>query len=392
MTLRDLESVLERIQAEPLETVRSRQKAAFDQIAGPHRDKLILFGAGPLGRDTLRGLRKAGVEPLAFADNNRRLWGAEVNGLPVLSASDAAKRFAESACFVVTIYNGSAARLQLSQLGCQRVAHFVPLYWKFSEVFLPHSGIDLPERLRDQLADVQMCYSILADDESRRQIVEQLSWRCWLDQNVLSGHDNPRDTYFPFDLLVPTPVEVFVDCGSFEGETILSFSAHWSGQFRHIFAFEPDAKNCARLRANVVSMGINNKVTIVESALGALDGRLGFASMGSVTSHVMKSDATEEVQCCRLDDVRWAEFAPTYIKMDVESAEPDVLNGAAEIMRRHQPALAVCTYHRSEHLWRIPILIHALAPEYRLFIRRYAEDCWETVCYAVPQHRLCPRC
>lgn len=109
MTLRDLESVLERIQAEPLETVRSRQKAAFDQIAGPHRDKLILFGAGPLGRDTLRGLRKAGVEPLAFADNNRRLWGAEVNGLPVLSASDAAKRFAESACFVVTIYNGSAA-------------------------------------------------------------------------------------------------------------------------------------------------------------------------------------------------------------------------------------------------------------------------------------------
>ncbi len=390
MELGTLESILERIQAEPLETVRRRQKEAFDYIAGPLREKIVLFGAGQLGRDTLRGLRKVGVEPLAFADNNQRLWGTEVDGLSVLSAADAANHFAKSACFVVTIYSGASVRLQLRQLGCQSVAHFVPLYWKFSDVFVPHSGIDLPEMLRDQFADIGKCYSILSDDESRRQILEQLIWRYWLDQSWLSVPDNLCDTYFPFDLLTPRPDEVFVDCGSFDGETIRRFSERWSGHFRHIFAFEPDANNCTLLHANVIAMGVSSRVTIIESAVGDVDGKLHFLSLNSVTSHVVKSDSGE-VQCCRLDDVQWEECPPTYIKMDIESSEPEALSGAAELLRRYRPVLAICTYHRVEHLWQIPVLIHSITPDYELFIRRYAEDCWETVCYAVPQHRLCVR-
>jgi len=383
-----LESAVERILSESLDEVRRRQQEAFNRIAGPFADQLILFGAGPLGKATLQGLRKAGVEPLAFADNSERLLGSEVDGLQVFSASEAAKRFAQSACFVVTIYNGAAVRRQLNQLGCQRVAHFALLYWKFSDIFVPRSGIDLPERLRDQLADVQTCYSVVGDEKSRRQIVEQVIWRYWLDQNALSGPENPRDTYFPSDLVAPNSDDVFVDCGGFDGDTIRSFNEHWGGQFGHLFAFEPDAKNCARLRANVSAMGINGSVTVTESAVGSLSGKLRFVSMNSAASHAAKADSAEEVQCCRLDDVQWGEFAPTYIKMDVESAEPDALNGAAELLRLHRPILAVCTYHRSEHLWQIPLLIHSIVPEYELFLRRYAEDCWEAVCYAIPQHRL----
>jgi hypothetical protein len=74
--------------------------------------------------------------------------------------------------------------------------------------------------------------------------------------------------------------------------------------------------------------------------------------------------------------------------MDIESAEPEALDGARELLRRHRPVLAVCTYHRSEHLWQIPNLIRSMVPEYHLFLRRYAEDCWEGVCYAIPKHRL----
>jgi hypothetical protein len=74
--------------------------------------------------------------------------------------------------------------------------------------------------------------------------------------------------------------------------------------------------------------------------------------------------------------------------MDIESSEPEALAGGAELLRRHQPVLAICTYHRSEHLWDIPNLIHSIAPEYHIFLRRYAEESWEGVCYAVPEHRL----
>jgi hypothetical protein len=39
-------------------------------------------------------------------------------------------------------------------------------------------------------------------------------------------------------------------------------------------------------------------------------------------------------------------------------------------------------------LWRIPRAIKTLYDGYRLFLRLYAEDCWEILCYAVPEERL----
>jgi hypothetical protein len=75
------------------------------------------------------------------------------------------------------------------------------------------------------------------------------------------------------------------------------------------------------------------------------------------------------------------------IKMDIEGAELGALSGAAQLIARARPVLCVVAYHHCEHLWQIPILMHSLLPEYRLYLRRYAEDCWETVYYAVPADR-----
>jgi hypothetical protein len=75
--------------------------------------------------------------------------------------------------------------------------------------------------------------------------------------------------------------------------------------------------------------------------------------------------------------------------MDIEGAEPEALLGAARTMARHRPIMAICAYHKCEHLWTIPQLLKAANPDYKIYLRRYAEDCWETVYYAVPPERLC---
>jgi FlaA1/EpsC-like NDP-sugar epimerase len=125
-----LEVVLQRIGSESLEAVRAREKSAFAKFAGQNEERLILFGAGPLGRQVFQGLEQAGARPTAFADNNERLWHTEIGGVPVLPPSTAADRYRNSACFVVTIYNGSPARRQLHTLGCKHVAPFAALFWK----------------------------------------------------------------------------------------------------------------------------------------------------------------------------------------------------------------------------------------------------------------------
>lgn len=382
-----LENILRRIETEPPDAVRARERRAFDDLASPLGEKLVLFGAGPLGKSVLAGLRKAGVEPLAFGDNNRDLWHQQVLGLPVLSPTEAAERYGKTACFVVTIYQGSSTRRQLASLGCQRVVACASLLWKYADIFIPQCSLELPHRFVGQCHSIRQCYAILGDEPSKRELREQLLWRYWLDFSALSPPLDASNTYFPMDLLSPVPDEVFIDCGSFDGESTRSFIRHWGGEFRHVFAFEPDPANRGVLAANLEAMGFGDRVTVMPYAVGDTNGQVSFACNGSVTSHVATEGAGSSIECRRLDDVEWP-LIPTYIKMDIEGAEPEALAGARGFLRRYHPVLAVCTYHRSEHLWQIPNLIRSISPEYHVFLRRYAEECWEGVCYAIPERRL----
>jgi hypothetical protein len=74
----------------------------------------------------------------------------------------------------------------------------------------------------------------------------------------------------------------------------------------------------------------------------------------------------------------------TFIKMDVEGAEPLALRGASRIIRSQKPRLAVCVYHHFSHLWEVPGMIHELVPEHRIYLRHHTNLEYETVCYAVP--------
>jgi hypothetical protein len=121
--------------------------------------------------------------------------------------------------------------------------------------------------------------------------------------------------------------------------------------------------------------------------VGEKDEQVNFVETNDVASKVSSSNDGVTIESRRLDSLPW-QFTPTYIKMDIEASEPFALAGGAQLLEREMPVLAICLYHRTEHLWQIPNLIHTLAPEYSLYLRRYAEDCWEQVCYAVPPNRM----
>src|SRR5208282_2507626 len=145
--------------------------------------QLVLFGAGGLGRKTLAGLRNAGVEPLAFADNNPALWNKQVDGLPVLPVPEAARRHGREAAFIVTIWKGEATdrmaqrKQQLLDLDCTTVVSFGPLFWKYADVFLPHYAFDLPHKVYEEVEHVKQACALWDDEASRREYLAQVRWR-----------------------------------------------------------------------------------------------------------------------------------------------------------------------------------------------------------------------
>ena len=382
------ERLLAEMNAETAEARLDRRRGLFDKVAGSFAGRLVLFGTGELGRWVLGRLRNSGVEPVCFTDNNQAKWGSQVRGIEVLSPSDAVQRYGQTACFVVTIYNGSAARAQLRKMGCSRVLHASLVFWKYPDVFMPDLGIDVPERLLEQAEQICQCFSLLSDDQSRQEFCDQIQWRYWMNPEYLPLPSNQHELYFPTDLVAENEQEVLVDCGAFDGDSIRSFMRRGQS-FRHLYALEPDAANLTGLRASVSKLPheIQQKVTIWPYAVGDKDERVNFVESHDVTSKVSSSGNGVTIEARRLDSLPW-HFKPTYIKMDIEGSEPIALVGGAELLRSELPVLAICLYHRTEHLWQIPNLIHSLAPDYSLYLRRYAEDCWEQVCYAVPRNRV----
>lgn len=382
----NLKMILEGIRSESLQHAREREKSMFAELAGENQEHFVLFGAGHLGQAVLRKLENIKILPTVFADNNARLWHTKVAGVEVLPPSVAADRFRDSACFVVTVYNSTPVRDQLRRLGCRNVVPFAALCWNYPEILVPTMGIDLPYRLSAFVDDIAACNEFLADEKSRRELAGQIRWRYWLDYDALPPPLAPANTYFPLDLITPAENEVFVDCGSFDGDILPAFLSFWKGKFQHIFALEPDTGNRLALDSRIVNLGLKGRATVFPYAVSDKSGKLSFSSTGTMASRISE-DGSASVECRKLDEIPWS-LTPTYIKMDIEGAEPQAILGARNLLRDHHPILAVCTYHRTEHLWQIPNLIHSVAPEYNVFLRRYAEECWEGVCYAIPNHRL----
>lgn len=385
------EAQLDELFRESVAAVRARERSAFDEEAGPYGNNLVLFGAGNLGRRVLARLRQDGIEPRAFADNNPARWGGRVDGLAVLAPSDAARRFGGDCAFVVTIWSETAkqrfvrTRHQLTALGCYKVLPVSPLRWKYHDTFLPFLWEDLPHKVYEQAAAVRDALGLWADVSSRREYVAQVRWRALGDFDGLAA-PTPHESYFPEDVFRLADDEAFVDCGAYDGDTVRTFLHRRGDAFRSLTALEPDPATYARLVAYLDTLPgrVRGRITALPVAVGAAAGRVTFDAGGSAA---VSEAGDVEVTCARLDDLL-AGRPVTYVKMDIEGAEADAVAGAAGAIAGQRPVLAVCVYHRQDHLWRLPRLVHSIAPDYRFFLRPHENDGWQLVCYAVPAERL----
>ena len=387
-----LQAELEQLLSEPVESARHRAQSFFDEQAGSLADSLVLFGAGNIGRKMVKGLRSAGIEPHAFADNNAALWGSAIDGLQVLSPKDAAEQYGQNAAFLITIWRGEGSDTMeercrpLRDLGCRTVLSFGAVFWKYPDIFLPHYSLDLPHRVLEQADEIRTAFELWQDDDSRHEFVAQIRWRLHLD---FDGLPRPvtHEIYMPDDLVTVSAEERFVDCGAFDGDTLRSFVNKRNEAFGRYFAFEADPTNYANLCKTVSALSAPQRAKIATYALavGARRKKVYFNAMGTESS-AMGFEGIE-IDCAPLDELLRGE-SPTWIKMDIEGAELEALSGARTLISEDAPVLAICVYHLQNHVWKIPLLVGQLSTEYRFFLRPHLLESWDLVCYAIPAKRL----
>ncbi len=386
--LEELDRLLDRDPAE----VRDWERGYFDEFAGSKADRLVLCGAGGLGRKMLNGLRQLGIEPLAFTDNDARKWGQKIEGIEIFSPEDAIAKFSSTAIFVVTVWGAYAKdrmsdRLQKwTQAGCDRVTTFLPLFWKSPEIFLPYWACDLPHRVIENKAKIQQVAATWSDAASLKQFINQVAWRLSGDFNLFPDPSLGK-IYFSPSFIQLLPNEHFVDCGAFTGDTLVDFLALAGNNFHKYTALEPDPQNFTKLSRFVANCEAQHqtKIELLPYATHSSRQTLRFSGLGNASA-TCTADGDLEVQGEKLDDIFAAE-SPTFIKLDIEGGEIEALLGAKELLQKFRPIVAVSIYHVQNHLWEIPTLLSSILTDYNFYSIAHDREGWDLVMYAIPQER-----
>jgi len=364
---------------DPAKIVRETT-AAIERRFDSAPDGLLLYGAGHYGRVAAAALRARGMVPKAFLDRDSTKVGSDCAGIPIIAIDTADADQLQRSLVVVTVYNCVGALQELTRRGINAIT-YAQLARALGEPLMPYCGIQHPGVLWERESAVRAVMDLWADEESRREYVAQLAWSLDLNPFYLPAPRPAWDTYFEPSVVNLSSNEVFIDCGAFDGDSIEAFRTRCPG-YKALVALEPDPTNRSHFikRFGGEAAMAAARISLLPYAASDRRERVMFDVTGTAGSAIANTGL--QVEATTLDDVV-ANQAPTFIKMDIEGAEPKALAGAASIMRTHKPRLAVCLYHDRRHLWEIPLQIAESQSAYRLTLRRYADECWELVCYAL---------
>ena len=158
-----------------------------------------------------------------------------------------------------------------------------------------------------------------------RWIAGSSSHGCWL------GTYEPKVLQAFADLI--RPGMVVHDVGANVG--LFTLVAAGRGAFVH--AFEPLPRNARLLREHVSRNDFEERVTVVEAAVGRVSGTARFRTESTGLEGAMDPRGEREVGVVALDDRQPPD--PQVIKIDVEGGELDVLAGAAHLIHRARPTI-----------------------------------------------------
>ncbi len=293
-------------------------------------------------------------------------------------ASDGFKKGKEFGGFTVTSYTELKSQFpNMIILVCfgshlDSVIENIRRLEKENELYLPDVPVcggeifDL-DFARKHRGELETVYNMLDDDLSKRVFSNTVYFKLTGKSEFLYEIETPRDEVFS---LLNLKNESFLDLGAFNGDTVEEF-IKYCPDYKDIVAVEPDGRNFKKLTAN--TKGIKD-ITLLNKAVSKNNGVISISKNKGRGNSV--SGVTVDIECTAIDEIAKL-FTPTFIKMDVEGAEADAIEGGKCTIAK-APKMHIAAYHKSEDLYAIPLKIKELNPSYKIYMRKHkALPAWD---------------
>lgn len=347
---------------------------------------ILLYGAGAFGQEILGVLQENNIIPKAFldinADNKKNINSIEVNEPDYLNYS---MEYRERVLVVLTIVLNKKKRKEiigfLNNLGYKNIIdgqEIRAMYVKCDDFKGENPNYEYFKKNKNDIIEV---LNLLNDDESKETYCKNVIAHISRNYNECAESDSDIQ-YFVNDISFKKGFSKFVDCGAYIGDTGEEL-VKFAGKVNSYIAFEPISNNYSVLSdtMNKLKNNIDN-ILLFPCATSNDNKILSFTNMAGSSTESNIGDVF--VQGIKLDDAIKS-FDITFIKMDIEGAEIDALNGAKKIIEKCKPDLAICVYHYINHFWKIPMLINSWDLGYKFYMRTHSSACMETVLYAAAE-------
>lgn len=186
--------------------------------------------------------------------------------------------------------------------------------------------------------------------------------------------------YLLQDICMPQPGDVVLDLGAYLGDSAVIFS-RLVGDKGHVYSFEALANQFETMQKNMERFRCDNVTPCFNAAWNTNEQLLMCENRASSCI----GEGSVPVQAVRIDDFvkERAIERVDFIKMDIEGAEQEALEGCVETIGKHRPKLALSAYHKPEDLYRLMEIVRDMQPDYRFYLRHYTPGFCDTVLYAV---------
>ena len=340
---------------------------------------IVMYGMGDGAEKILAVFDKYGIKPAEFMASDEFVRGHYFKGYKVKKLSEIEEQYDD---FIVAICFGTQFPDVMERIGQISEKHEVVA----PDVPVIGGGLFDSDFISDHESDIMTLRPLFADDISRDVFDKLMKYRITGDISVLRSCETPKAE--AYDLLKIGTNESYVDLGAYNGDTIEEFLNLTKKQFEKIYAMEPDRRNYSKMRRRLYFLG-SGMFEHYNAAAWSEDTTLTFYSKSGRNSALTDNRSEETkgravaVEAKSVDSMLGGKRA-TLIKYDVEGSEEQALSGSVETIKQYKPRLIVSLYHRTEDMIKLPLLIHKINPEYKMYLRHHPYiPAWDTNLYCI---------
>ncbi len=354
--------------------------------------QIVLYGMGNGADKIVRCLALRGIEVADYFASDGFVRGHEYRGKRVLTFAEACeKRSCENMIVLLAFASSRPEVLALFDAVAEKCETYAPDVPVCGEKLFDYSFF------AENFDDITAARALLADDESRAVFDAVVAYKLSGRTDILrSAESGEREAYE--NILCAERFGTAADLGAYNGDSIRELRQYARG-LRRVVAFEPDARNYKKLvqYADTVNEEGDMRIDAYALAAWSTGGEKTFFGSGNRNAAIGGATAGGELHLGTVVNVETAALDSVvlgggdaffedldYVKYDVEGAEAQALRGSEKCIARYRPALLVSAYHRSEDVFALPLAVHSLCLEYRLYLRKMrGVPAWDINLYAV---------